>query len=97
MDRVGQRLRDGLAAQASGHGLRINQTGPVQMPFLSFADDHDREKANLWTTECVRGGVIVHPWHNWFLSAAHTDDDIDAALRVTDAAFAAIRARFGTD
>jgi glutamate-1-semialdehyde 2,1-aminomutase len=97
MERSGRRLRDGLAAQAAAHGLRINQTGPVQMPFLSFADDHDREKANLWTTECVRGGVIVHPWHNWFLSAAHTDDDIDAALRVTDAAFAATGARFGSD
>jgi glutamate-1-semialdehyde 2,1-aminomutase len=97
MERAGRRLRDGLAAQATSHGLRINQTGPVQMPFLSFADDHDREKANLWTTECVRGGVIVHPWHNWFLSAAHTDDDIDAVLLVTETAFAATRARFGTD
>ncbi|MEU3342975.1 aminotransferase class III-fold pyridoxal phosphate-dependent enzyme [Streptomyces sp. NPDC006668] len=97
MERAGRRLRDGLAAQATTHGLRINQTGPAQIPFLSFADDADREKANLWTTECVRGGVILHPWHNWFLSAAHTDDDIDAALVVTDAAFAATRARFGTD
>ena len=25
-------------------------------------------------------GVIVHPRHNWFLSAAHTDDDIDRFL-----------------
>jgi glutamate-1-semialdehyde 2,1-aminomutase len=97
MEREGRRLRDGLAAQATAHGLRVNQTGPVQMPFLSFANDPEREKANLWTTECVRGGVIIHPWHNWFLSTAHTDDDIDAALLVTDAAFAATRAHFGSD
>lgn len=97
MERAGRRLRDGLAAQATAHGLRISQTGPVQMPFLRFAADPDLAKVNLWTTECVRGGVIIHPWHNWFLSAAHTDDDIDAALLVTDAAFAATRARFGAD
>jgi glutamate-1-semialdehyde 2,1-aminomutase len=95
MERAGRRLRHGLATQAASHGLRVNQTGPVQLPFLSFGDDPEREKANTWTTECVRGGVILHPWHNWFLSTAHTDDDIDAALAVTDAAFGVVRARFG--
>jgi glutamate-1-semialdehyde 2,1-aminomutase len=35
--------------------------------------------------------VYLHPWHNWFLSAAHTDADIDAILARTDEAFAAVR------
>jgi glutamate-1-semialdehyde 2,1-aminomutase len=97
MERAGQRLRDGLAAQAAAHGLRIKQTGPPQMPFLTFAADTSRQRANLWSARCARGGVLLHPWHNWFLSAAHTDDDIDAALLVTDDAFAATRAGFGSD
>jgi glutamate-1-semialdehyde 2,1-aminomutase len=25
-------------------------------------------------------GVIVHPRHNWFLSAAHSDGDVDRFL-----------------
>ena len=39
----------------------------------------------------------LHPWHNWFLSAAHTDADVRLALERTDAAFEAVRARFGPD
>ena len=35
-------------------------------------------------------GVYVHPWHNWFLSAAHTSEDIEEALAVTDPAFAVV-------
>jgi glutamate-1-semialdehyde 2,1-aminomutase len=92
MERTGQRLRDGLAGQAVSHGVRINQTGPVQMPLLTFPDDVEFELANAWTDTAARRGAYFHPWHNWFLSAAHTDDDIDTALMATDEAFAAVAA-----
>ena len=91
----GQRLRDGLAAQAAAHDLAVNLTGPPQIPFLTFRDDADLARANAWTTACLDHGVYVHPWHNWFLSAAHTAEDIDEALAATDAAFAHVRSRFG--
>lgn len=97
MERAGQRLRDGLAAQAAAHGLVINQTGPVTMPLLTFAGDREFERANLWAGVSAQHGAYVHPWHNWFTCAAHTDDDIDRALVATDEAFAAVRARFGAD
>jgi glutamate-1-semialdehyde 2,1-aminomutase len=90
MVRTGQRLRDGLAAQADAHGLTINQTGPVQMPLMTFAGDDDFAMANVWADVAARNGAYFHPWHNWFLSAAHTDADIDAALQATDLAFAAV-------
>jgi glutamate-1-semialdehyde 2,1-aminomutase len=90
MERTGQRLRDGLERQAAAHGVRINQTGPVQMPLMTFADDVDFGLAGIWTDVAAQRGAYFHPWHNWFLSAAHTDDDIDAALVATDEAFAAV-------
>lgn len=90
MEHTGQRLRDGLAAQARAHGLEINQTGPVQMPLLTFADDHDFKMAGTWAGVAAQHGAYFHPWHNWFLGGAHTDDDIDAALVATEAAFAAV-------
>ena len=92
MERTGQRLRDGLAAQADAHGVTINQTGPVQMPLLTFAGDDDFALAGIWTDVAARNGAYFHPWHNWFLSAAHTDADIDEALAATDLAFAAVAA-----
>jgi glutamate-1-semialdehyde 2,1-aminomutase len=100
MVRAGARLREGLAAQARAHGLAITQSGPVQMPFLSFAADVAAgtfDRANVFTGEAARRGVWLHPWHNWFLSAAHSDDDVRQALERTDEAFAAVRARFGDE
>ncbi len=85
----GQRLRDGLAAQSAAHGFGTTQTGPVQMPLLRFADDDAGSTlARTWTNEAVKRGVYLHPVHNWFLCAAHTTEDIDAALERTDDAFA---------
>ena len=66
----------------------VNQTGPVQMPMLSFVDDTDFRLARRWAEAAATRGVYLHPWHNWFLSAAHTDDVIDAILARTDDAFA---------
>jgi glutamate-1-semialdehyde 2,1-aminomutase len=96
MSRAGQRLRDGLTAQAAAHGVAVNQTGPVQMPFLTFAGDENFAMANVFTGEAASRGVYLHPWHNWFLSAAHTDHDVDTALLATDEAFAAVRRSFGS-
>lgn len=89
----GQRLRDGLSAQAVAHGFEVVQTGPVQMPLLRFVGDDDFSQTRLWCDEAGARGVYLHPYHNWFLSAAHTAADIDAALDRTDDAFAALARR----
>ena len=89
---AGQQLRDGLARQAAAHGLAVHLTGPVQMPFLRFEDDASFATVDRWCSETISSGLYVHPWHNWFLSAAHTSADIDEALEVTDHAFEVIAA-----
>jgi glutamate-1-semialdehyde 2,1-aminomutase len=91
MAATGRQLRDGLAAQATAHGFAVRQTGPVQMPLLTFSGDDDFRLARSWTREAVDRGVYLHPWHNWFMSAAHTPDDVADALSRTDEAFAALR------
>ena len=87
---AGTRLREGLASQAASHGFEIRQTGPVQMPLLSFVGDVEFRTITAWAEAAAVRGVYLHPWHNWFLSAAHTDDDIDAILQRTDDAFTAV-------
>ncbi len=54
MERMGTLLREGLARQAASHDLAINQTGPVQLPFLTFAGDEGFARANLFTGEAAR-------------------------------------------
>jgi glutamate-1-semialdehyde 2,1-aminomutase len=94
---AGEKLRHGLATQAETYGIRVRQTGPVQMPFLTFTGDTAYQRANLFTSEAVKRGVYLHPRHNWFLSAAHTTDDINEALEVTDVAFAKVRAAYDSE
>jgi glutamate-1-semialdehyde 2,1-aminomutase len=91
MERAGTALRDGIVAQAASWGLEINYTGPVQMPYLTFAGDEDYALGRLFAARALERGAYLHPRHNWFVSAAMTDDDVAAALAATDEAFAAVR------
>lgn len=96
MERAGHRLCEGLAAQAADHEQAVRITGPPQMPLLMFAaDGAGLERGGAWADACVENGVFLHSHHNWFLSAAHGDADIDRALEATDVAFATVRGRFG--
>jgi glutamate-1-semialdehyde 2,1-aminomutase len=90
MARMGQRLRDGIAAQAKHHGLPLCQTGPVQMPVMLLDNDADRKMGWLFCEEALKRGVYLHATHTMFLSAAHTEADIDRALEATDKAMAAV-------
>lgn len=90
MARMGERLRDGLAAQAKHHGLALRQTGPVQMPVMLFDDDADRRKGWLFCEEALKRGIYLHATHTMFLSAAHTEADIDRTLEATDQALAVV-------
>ncbi|HUC57772.1 MAG TPA: aminotransferase class III-fold pyridoxal phosphate-dependent enzyme [Streptosporangiaceae bacterium] len=95
MERAGTALRDGILAQAASWGLEVNYTGPVQMPYLTFAGDEEYALGRLFAARALERGAYVHPKHNWFVSAAMTDDDVAAALAATDEAFAAVRKHLG--
>ena len=103
---MGERLRAGLAERAEAHGVGIRQTGPVEMPLMIFEGDRIEPGADLFTSlkklrsttfsaELAERGVYMHPFHNGFLSAALTEDDIDETVAASDEAFAAVRAEFG--
>ena len=93
MREMGQRLRDGIAAQSAEFGIGVRQSGPPQMPTMLFDNDPDCEKGNFFTLEALKHGAYLHPRHNMFLSTAHTEADIDFALNATREAFKALAAR----
>jgi hypothetical protein len=95
MERSGAALREGILAQARSWDLSVNYTGPAVMPYLSFAGDDGRKLADVFAAAALRGGVYLHPRHNWFVSAAMTGDDIARALEATDHAFAVVRKQTG--
>ena len=89
----GTQLMEGMREQARSHGIDATLSGPPAMPNLRFSDGAPGEHANIWAEEVLNRGVLVHPTHNWFLSTAHTEADIDQILVATDGAFAALAAR----
>ncbi len=93
MVRLGERLRDGLAARGATHGFALRQTGPVQMPQILFVDDPDLRLGFAFAENMLARGVYMHPWHNMFLCAAMTEADIDFALAAADGAFADLSIR----
>jgi glutamate-1-semialdehyde 2,1-aminomutase len=90
MERAGLLLQRGLEAQASSHGVAIVYSGPPALPFMSFKNDLKFARSRTFAATCAEGGVYLAPYHNWFLSAAHSEKDIDRILQVTDEAFRAV-------
>jgi glutamate-1-semialdehyde 2,1-aminomutase len=95
MARMGQRLCNGLATLARGEGFDVTISGPPAIPFMTFADDAGSfERAFAFAGACARRGVFFHPVHNWFISAAHTEADIDETLDTAGEAFREIQQQF---
>ena len=87
LERIGERLRTGIADIAERHQLLLRQSGPPQMPTIMFEHDPKGERGRAFCAALLDRGVYFHPWHNMFLSLAHTDADIDLTLdAVEDAA-----------
>lgn len=94
MVRQGAMLRTGWDRAARKHGFSIRQTGPVQMPQLLFDDDPDFRIGHGFAERMLDRGIYIHPYHNMFLCAAMTDQDIQDAIFAADEAFASLRRDF---
>jgi glutamate-1-semialdehyde 2,1-aminomutase len=88
MARLGERLGAGLQQVAADHGLPVTVSGPLALPYMTF--DEDKEGlplSQVFCREMISRGIFLHPYHNWFLCAAHTEADIDHILEAANAAF----------
>jgi glutamate-1-semialdehyde 2,1-aminomutase len=95
LEGIGRQLRDGLQQQAAAHRFILRQTGPVQMPQILFEDDPDFRLGFAWTAAALERGIYLHPWHNMFICAAHSESDVRQTLAATDEAFEDVKKRRG--
>lgn len=86
---LGQRLIDGLNAICRRHDVSARAYGePLPpMPFLSFEDTvRNASVRDAFYAGVLARGVLLHPRHLWFVSAAHTARDIERTLDACDGA-----------
>ena len=90
LEALGMRLRQGIDQIAELHQQRVRQSGPPQMPTIMFEDDPNSKRGFAFCSALIERGVYFHPWHNMFLSLAHTEADIDQTLDAVDGAMKAL-------
>lgn len=76
---AGAALQDGLTRIVAETGVQARVTGYPPMPFLRFTDPDHAARTRVRTRfhrAAIRAGILLHPDHQWFVSAAHTDEDI---------------------
>jgi glutamate-1-semialdehyde aminotransferase len=91
VDVIGRRLIEGLSEAVARHGVPARAYGePIAaMPFLSFADADCAIRPQLedaFYTEMLAQGMLLHPRHLWYISTAHTPDDVDRTIAAVDTA-----------
>ncbi|HEX5285045.1 MAG TPA: aspartate aminotransferase family protein [Bryocella sp.] len=88
--RRGERLRDGMASMLRAHDHKVQVAGEGPVFHLSFAEHKarnyrdqlasDRQKYTSFTLALLDEGVLALPDGRWYLSTAHTDEDIERTL-----------------
>ena len=99
LERLGTTLADGMRKAMGRHGVpaTVNQVGPVVqcIPGVersrTFADflAADQEFYDRLGVQMLRRGVFTLPGGRWYVSTAHTDEDIAHTVAVIDDAVAA--------
>ena len=57
-----------------------------------ITDDESQMLHQRWCAECTRRGAYFTPHHNWFVSTAHSDADLQRTWDIADDAFRALKA-----
>jgi glutamate-1-semialdehyde 2,1-aminomutase len=94
---TGEKWTQLMAAAAASNGYELEVTGvPSMASFRIVGDDAERMPLTAeWGAECTRRGAFMAPFHNGFVSTAHTEEDLNLTGEIAAEAFAAIRKRQG--
>lgn len=82
LEKLGSQLLEGLERAGTDSGHPLKGTSPAATPYIVFDGDPDLRKIQRFSGLCAERGVIFHPHHNWFMSAAHTPEDVEHAIEV---------------
>ena len=81
LERRGTQLIEGMLALGKRYGVALQASGEPAMPYVRVADDASFKRQQKLCAAAVQEGLFLHPHHNWFLSAAHTEEIIEESLQ----------------
>jgi len=85
---IGGRLNAGLIDVARSHDYELVVSGVPGMPYFRNAGEGGYARHVQWVSECVKRGAYLLPYHNNFVSAVHTDDDLERTWAIADRSLA---------
>ena len=95
MIKLGNMLIDGLAERGKAYGYDMVASGPGSIPFIRFGNETNFMRQQVFCAEMTERGHFLHPHHNWFLSTAHTQKDIQSTLDASEDAYKVVKKEFG--
>ena len=96
VNRMGDLLAGGLREAAAEHGFGVTISGPPAIPFLTFDQDPDLYMNQAFCAGMSRRGVYLHPHHNWFISYAHKETDIEQTVDTSREVFREMAAQLSS-
>lgn len=93
LEATGRRLVEGLLALGKQQGLALEASGPFALPYVRVGNDPGFQRTQDLCVAAAAEGVFLHPHHNWFMSLAHTNAEIDEALTRLGRAVAQVSAQ----
>jgi len=84
---LGERLTQGLREIIERIGVDVEVMGVPPLPMIKFTDKNEKIRERLkvaFFSETTKRGVLLHPNHHWFLSLAHTEQDVSKTLEVSE-------------
>lgn len=87
----GEELSRGLVSLANSHGYNLHASGHPSMPYFRITDDPSLKLHQRWCAACTQRGAYFTSHHNWFVSTAHSKEDLLLTLDIADDAFHEIK------
>ena len=90
---MGEMFEAGINALLAEHTFSAQFVGYAPYPFIQFTIpdcEQNEQVKRIFFTEVARNGVFLHPNHHWYISAAHTAEDIQNTLEIFQKGFVAV-------
>src|ERR1700754_202406 len=92
--KMGTAFIEGLRELTAKYDVPVEVVGYAPYPYLRFTGTNEETvKANkaAFYTETTRSGILLHPSHHWYVSAAHVEEDIVQTLEACKRGFEAMQ------